>query len=152
MAIGCDSPLPDAVRRRSSPSSLGAIPTALYIPCILTISSVVIFFLHNLPFSVYYIRLFMKYFFILPNYIILESAIYYTIAHNVRIMRCHKEGTINCRHRDIFILDIYLYLLFIFTVFPLQLPNHSWYRPFSQLSKDLKIIVVTNVMIWFRAM
>jgi len=76
-------------------------------------------------------------FFILPNYnyniiINLESSMVQYACDSVtrddaRVIRCRKEGTINCRHRDIFILDIYLchtyylylpYFLYSFLIIP----------------------------------
>jgi len=94
-------------RRRPSPLPPDAVPTVrynyhVYLPLIsFFLLCIVILFLRNLSFSVYYMRLFMHKYFLFRRIIILESVI-------TCVIRYRKEGTNNCRHRDIFILDIYL--------------------------------------------
>ena len=81
------------------------------------LSSVAVFFIDNLPFSVYYMRLFMKYFFILPNYIIiLESVMIRDDDGIARVIQCREKGSINCRYGDIFILDIYFSCNALYTI------------------------------------
>jgi len=106
---------PSAVRRQSLPLSPRSSLRVIFIIYTYRLLCVIIFFLRKLPFSVN--AIIHKIFFILSNYIIiLESVMIRSRVMVSRVTRCRKEGTINCRYRDIQFTYAFICIISLFMI------------------------------------